>query len=260
MKDTSIEINYKFSQTHSSVDATIAKILVEMSKAKIGGVSESRKKKRLRKEGVHVRHNVRDVNPSVEEVAVDSPRENQDDDDIVVVSSTTSRRRTRAIAAAPEKKRAALGAWGDADDSTEPDEAMDLEELERLVEKKKASKKSKGKAKRPSNDDLKGEVSGGEDIASAVRRQSKGKMKVNDDRNRINNRRIAKGVEDMSIDMSIGGVHFNSKENEARWNFVCARNILPERYLSEATMKNQTCMEIIEESGMLAISGDIGPH
>ncbi|GAA0173096.1 hypothetical protein LIER_26785 [Lithospermum erythrorhizon] len=52
---------------------------------------------------------------------VDSPKENEEDDDIVVVSSTDK-----------------------------PDEAIDLEELERLVEEKKTAKKGKGKAKRHS--------------------------------------------------------------------------------------------------------------
>ncbi|GAA0140182.1 hypothetical protein LIER_01581 [Lithospermum erythrorhizon] len=198
---------------------------------------------------------------------VDSPKVNQDND-VLIVSSTVSRRRTRASAAALEKKRATLGAWGDDVESVEPDEAMDLEELERLVEEKKAAKKGKGKHKRPSEVESKGNVQKkrkgvvisepslgrnrdkfvvddvedveGEDIAGAVRRRSKGKMKVNDDRNRIKNRRITKGVKDMSTE----GVQFSSKENEARWNFICARNILPERYLSEATMKNQTYMDI----------------
>ncbi|GAA0170835.1 hypothetical protein LIER_25014 [Lithospermum erythrorhizon] len=167
-----------------------------MSKAKIGGISRSRKKLGLRKQGVPIRHDVRDVNPSVEEVAVDSSTENQDDDDVVVVSSTASRRRTRASVASLEKKRVTLGV--DIVDSAEPVEAMDLEELEKLVEKKKAAKKGKGKTKRPSNEELKGEDVEGESVASLDRRNSKGKLKVNDDRNRINNRRIAQGVENVS--------------------------------------------------------------
>ncbi|GAA0184114.1 hypothetical protein LIER_31411 [Lithospermum erythrorhizon] len=162
---------------------------------------------------------------------------------------------------------------------------MNLKELEELVEKKKAPKKSKGNAKGPSTDELKEGVASKkrsrvfifepsydrdkenfvvddvenieeENVASAARRKSKGKMKVNDDWNMINNRRVAKGVEEMSNE----GVDFNYKENEARWSFVYARNILLERYLSEATMKNQTYMDIIEESGMLVISADIGPQ
>ncbi|GAA0171617.1 hypothetical protein LIER_25605 [Lithospermum erythrorhizon] len=138
VNDTSIETSYKSAKTHSYVDPIVAEILAEMSKVKIGGVSGSRKKKRLGKQGVPVRHNIRDVNPFVEEVAVDSPGENQDDDDVVDVSSTANRKRTRANAAALEKKRVALGAGGDVVDSAELVEAMDLEELGKLVEKKKA--------------------------------------------------------------------------------------------------------------------------
>ncbi|GAA0153435.1 hypothetical protein LIER_11676 [Lithospermum erythrorhizon] len=78
-------------------------------------------------------------------------------------------------------------------------------------------------------------------------------MKLKDDRNRMNNRRIAKRVDDMDTE----GTDFASEENEAWWNFVCARNILAERYLSEATVKNQTYMDILDESGMNALVGDI---
>ncbi|GAA0154058.1 hypothetical protein LIER_12148 [Lithospermum erythrorhizon] len=60
--------------------------------------------------------------------------------------------------------------------------------------------------------------------------------------------------------MSTEGVQFCSEGNEARWNFICTRNILPERYLSKATMKNQTYMDILEKSKMLAIAGNIRPH
>ncbi|GAA0156369.1 hypothetical protein LIER_13883 [Lithospermum erythrorhizon] len=60
--------------------------------------------------------------------------------------------------------------------------------------------------------------------------------------------------------MDLEGVLFSSEENEARWNFVCSRNILSERYLSDATMKNQTYMDILDESGLSALVEDIGPH
>ncbi|GAA0174485.1 hypothetical protein LIER_27869 [Lithospermum erythrorhizon] len=153
------------------------------------------------------------------------------------------------------------------------------------MQKKKAAKKGKENAKRPSVDELKEgvafkkrkgvfvyessqgrnkdkfiiddlEESSGEDAACLAKRKSKGKIKLNDDRNRINNRRIAKGVEDMDTE----GIDFASEENEARWNFVCAKKILAERYLSEATVKNQTYMHILDESGMNALVEDIGPH
>ncbi|GAA0150034.1 hypothetical protein LIER_37051 [Lithospermum erythrorhizon] len=53
--------------------------------------------------------------------------------------------------------------------------------------------------------------------------------------------------------MNIKGIDFASDENEDRWNFVCARNIFAERYLSEATVKNQTYMDILDESEIKAL-------
>ncbi|GAA0163122.1 hypothetical protein LIER_19071 [Lithospermum erythrorhizon] len=192
---------------------------------------------------------------------VDSSKKNQDDDDdVVLVSSTASRRRIRASAAALEKKRAVLGAGGDMGKSAEP---MDLENLEELkggsMPKKRKrvviSESSQGRDKDYFIvDDI--EVSEKEVATCLATRKSKGKMKLNDDPNRINNRRIAKGVEDMDTE----GIEFASKENGARWNFVYARNILAERYLSEASVENQTYMDILDESGMNALVGDIGPH
>ncbi|GAA0169708.1 hypothetical protein LIER_24128 [Lithospermum erythrorhizon] len=161
VKDTLVETSFKSAKTHSSGDPTVAEILVGSD------VGEG----------------------------VDSLEENQDDD-VVVVSYTVSRRRIRASVAALERKRVALGVGGDISGSVEPVYAIDLEELERLVDEKKAVQKGK-------------EDFEGGDIA---RRKSKEKLKVNDDRNRINNRRIAKGVKDMSTE----GVQFYSKKNEAR--------------------------------------------
>ncbi|GAA0148642.1 hypothetical protein LIER_08029 [Lithospermum erythrorhizon] len=234
VKDISTETSYKSANTHNSVDPMVAEILAGMREAgevveKWGGF-----KRRLSK---------------------------QDETDIVLVSSITSRRRTRTSDAALEKKRAALCARGDASGSVEPDEAIDVEELERLAEKKKAAKKGKGESKRPNKDGDNFIVDDEEayeekDAARAATRKSKGKLKVNDDRNRINKRRIARNIEDESTE----GVHFSADENAARWNFVCARNILPDRYLSDVTMKNHTYMDIIEEFGMLAITGEIGAH
>ncbi|GAA0144492.1 hypothetical protein LIER_24732 [Lithospermum erythrorhizon] len=255
VKNTSVETSYKFAKTHSSAEPTVAEILVGLKNVRV--------------------------------VAARGGRENQDeDDDVVMVSYTTSqsRRRTRAYVVALEKKRVALGARGDDSGSIKPEEAVDVEELERLGEKKRVAKKGKGKAKRPSGDEPRGsvpkrihgvvisepeqviggdkfviddvEISKDEDAAGGTRSRSKGKLNINDNRNRINNRRIAKDVEDVSTE----GVDFSARENEARWKFVCARNILPERYMSKVTIKNQTYMDIMEESGMLAIVGDIGPY
>ncbi|GAA0161819.1 hypothetical protein LIER_18050 [Lithospermum erythrorhizon] len=253
VKDTSFETSFKYAKSHSSVNPTVAEILDGLKKNAKGG----RIKRALRKRAAPVRYKARNKNPSVKENVGKSTRVDQgsDDDDVVVVSSTASMRRTRASVIALEKMRVALGAGGEMGVSIEADEVMDLEELEKLMQKKRLLRKVRGRNKdKFIVDDL--EDSGGEDAACIARRKSKGKMKINGDRNRINNRMIAKGIEEMSTE----GVDFNSEENEARWNSVCARNIHPERYLSEATMKNQTYMDIIEESRMLVISDETGPH
>ncbi|GAA0164084.1 hypothetical protein LIER_19803 [Lithospermum erythrorhizon] len=210
VKETSDETIYKSAKTHSSVDPTVAEILVGMKWVKSSAVRGGRIKRRLRKQGVVVRHERKNVTPSVEEVAEDSPVE-KDDDDILVISSTTgkSMRRTQASIAAFDKKRAAL-------------------------EKKKAAKKGKAKAKRPSTDQTGGSVPkkrngvvisepkslargnkfvvDEEGAAKVLREKSKGKLKVTDNRNTINNRRITKDVDDVPID----GVDFCSEEHEAR--------------------------------------------
>ncbi|GAA0167542.1 hypothetical protein LIER_40400 [Lithospermum erythrorhizon] len=178
----------------------------------------------------------------------------ESDDEAVIVSLTASRRRTKSCAAALEKKKTVLGLGGeDVDNSMEPSEAVNLEEMERKVEEKKRIEKGKGKAKRPNEvhasgstskkrrgivvSDSKSPVRGDrfvvddvaesdkECIAKSLRERSKDKLKINDSRNRINNKRIAKDVKEIPTD----GVDFCSKEHETRWKFVCARNILPER-------------------------------
>ncbi|GAA0170494.1 hypothetical protein LIER_24739 [Lithospermum erythrorhizon] len=174
------------------------------------------------------------VNPSHRHVKGDSSAvnpivdvENQDDD-VVVVSYTTSKsmRMTKASVAVLEKKKSALGVGGvDVEAADEPEKVVDVEELERHGEKKKASKKGKAKAKRPSTDQVGGSIpkkrkgvviskpkspargdkfvvddadeSGEEDMVEMLRKRSKDKLKVNDNRNRINNMRIAKDVQDV---------------------------------------------------------------
>ncbi|GAA0154502.1 hypothetical protein LIER_12461 [Lithospermum erythrorhizon] len=111
------------------------------------------------------------------------------------VSSTASKRRTRANALVLERKRAALDAG---------------EDMSCTWSQKKGYQEEQGNKDKFVVDDL--EESGREDVSCITRRKSKGKMKLNDYRNRINNRRIAKGIEEMSTH----GVEFNSEENEAR--------------------------------------------
>ncbi|GAA0185345.1 hypothetical protein LIER_32633 [Lithospermum erythrorhizon] len=141
VKDTSVETSFKSAKSQSSVNPTMAKILDGLKKNAKGG----RIKRALRKQAAPVRYKARDVNPSVGENAGKSTRKDQgSDDDVVVVSSTASKRRTRASTIALEKKRGTLNVGRE----VEAEEVMDLEELENLLQKKKA-------AKRTNIDDLK---------------------------------------------------------------------------------------------------------
>ncbi|GAA0153388.1 hypothetical protein LIER_37668 [Lithospermum erythrorhizon] len=204
VKDTS---NMSRPKSHNSVDPTVAEILTNLGKGIVG-----------------------------------------DNDDVVVVSETASRRRTRASGAALKTKREAAGLEEEKSKSGEP---IDLEELESLNKKEKAAEKGKGK--RPCFEKSKGESvpkkrkginisepaqgkakdkfvvddaedSEEDDVVYLAKRKFKGKIKLNDDRNRINNRRIVKGIDEVSTE----GIMFNFEENEARWNSVRARKITRE--------------------------------
>ncbi|GAA0153469.1 hypothetical protein LIER_37683 [Lithospermum erythrorhizon] len=184
---------------------------------------------------------------NVEGGAVDSPVENQDENDVVVVSYTTSKNRVVDVEA-----------------DKEPTEAVDVEELENLAEKRKVVKKGKGKANRPSTDkyrepipkkrkgvsisEPKNPIRGDrfvldyaadefeeEDIGEILKKRSKGKLKKYDNKNKVNKRRIAKDVPDVPIVR----VDFNSEKHEARWKFICGKNNLLERYMFDMLEINE---------------------
>ncbi|GAA0164446.1 hypothetical protein LIER_39785 [Lithospermum erythrorhizon] len=218
VKDTSGETSYKSARTHSSTEPTVAEVLAGLKN--VGVVTEK----------------------------------GESEDDVVIVSSTASRRRTKSYVAAFEKKKTILGLGENVDNPMEPSEDVDLEEMKRKAKENKKIKKGQGKAKRSSDDHISGSVSKKrkgvvisepkiptrgdkfvvDDVAEsdeegaikAHRERSKGKMKINDNRNMINNRRISKDVDDVPTD----GVDFCSEEHKARWKYVCVRNILPERF------------------------------
>ncbi|GAA0166654.1 hypothetical protein LIER_40231 [Lithospermum erythrorhizon] len=122
VKDILDETSYKSAKTHSSMDPTVAEILARLKGTKPSAV----------RGGCCVM--------------------------VVFYTTSKSRRRTRASIAALEKK-AALGVRGvDVEVAEEPAEVVDMEELERQNEKKKASKKGKAKAKRASTNQVGGSV------------------------------------------------------------------------------------------------------
>ncbi|GAA0152264.1 hypothetical protein LIER_10784 [Lithospermum erythrorhizon] len=212
-----------------------------------GVVGGSRKKRRLRNQGVLVRHDVEKDPPVVnlgdEGVVVDSPRVNQDDDDVVVIFHTTSKtmKRTNTSVAFLEKKRVALVAG-----------EMRLRLLRRQKRVSTTPKKNKWviifEPKRTVGDDKfipddEENESEDEEVAKILKERSRGKLKKNDNMNRVNNRWIAKDVPNLPTD----GVEFNSEKKEARWKFICARNILPERTNKEITGATMKLGDIIKD-------------
>ncbi|GAA0176026.1 hypothetical protein LIER_29093 [Lithospermum erythrorhizon] len=207
VKDTMDKTSNESAKIHSFVDPTVAEILGGMKEVKVGTARV-----------------------------------------VIYYTASKTRKRTWASVVALEKKRIALGTGGVVVvTSEEQKESVDVEELDKKVEKLRAAKKGKEKAKRPSGDKDGGSVpkkKRKEDVAEILKQRSKEKLKKNDNRNKVYNRRIAKDVPNVPIE----GVDFNSEEHEARWKFICASNILPEKYLFEITYNNQTYIAILEDA------------
>ncbi|GAA0171687.1 hypothetical protein LIER_41202 [Lithospermum erythrorhizon] len=86
--------------------------------------------------------------------------------------------------------------------------------------------------------------------------QEFGKLKINNTRTRVNNKRIPNNVAPISTD----GIALNSKDEEARWKFIYNRRLAPERVLLDVTKRNKTIMKIINETGMESVVNNVGPH
>ncbi|GAA0174884.1 hypothetical protein LIER_28175 [Lithospermum erythrorhizon] len=205
VKDTSCETSYKSARTHSSIEPTVAEVLAGLKKTRVVTKKEVRLKK----------------------------RENQvSDDDVVIVSSTASRRRTRSCAVALEKKKTTLGLGGeDVDNSVEPSEVIDLEEMERKAEKNKRVKKGKGKAKRPSEVHVSG-------FASKKRRG----VVISDPKSPV---RRDMFVVDDAAESYEEGITKSLREREVP---------------IYGTYNNQKYIDILQDAEVLSILSDIGPH
>ncbi|GAA0163826.1 hypothetical protein LIER_39667 [Lithospermum erythrorhizon] len=83
-----------------------------------------------------------------------------------------------------------------------------------------------------------------------------GKLKINDTRKRVNNKRIPKNV----APVSTVGIALNSKDEEAKWKFIYNRKLAPERVLSDVTKRNMVIMNIIKEVGILSVVDNVGPY
>ncbi|GAA0163971.1 hypothetical protein LIER_19714 [Lithospermum erythrorhizon] len=97
-----------------------------------------------------------------------------------------------------------------------------------------------------------------EDIDAIIikRRKVKGKLKIDENRSRVGNKRIPKNVAVVSTE----NVALNSEEEEAKWRFVASRRIAAERMLSEVTKKNAYIMGILEDAEVMPIVETVGPY
>ncbi|GAA0176116.1 hypothetical protein LIER_29168 [Lithospermum erythrorhizon] len=96
-----------------------------------------------------------------------------------------------------------------------------------------------------------------EDIVVVIikRRKAKGKLKINENRSRVRNKRVPKNVV-----VSTENVAMNSKEEEAKWKFVASRRIFAERMMSENTKKNPDIMSILEDAGVMPTVEIVSPY
>ncbi|GAA0163497.1 hypothetical protein LIER_19345 [Lithospermum erythrorhizon] len=97
-----------------------------------------------------------------------------------------------------------------------------------------------------------------EDITAIIikRRKAKGKLKIDENRYKVENKRIPKNVATVSTE----NVALNSEEKEAKWRFVACRRIAAERMLSEVTKKNADIMGILEDAGVMPTVETVGPY
>ncbi|GAA0170227.1 hypothetical protein LIER_24533 [Lithospermum erythrorhizon] len=67
------------------------------------------------------------------------------------------------------------------------------------------------------------------------------KVKNDDTRTRVNNKRIPKNV----APLSTVGIALNSKDEESKWKFIYNRRLAPKRVLSDVTKRNMLVREFI---------------
>ncbi|GAA0158009.1 hypothetical protein LIER_38569 [Lithospermum erythrorhizon] len=88
------------------------------------------------------------------------------------------------------------------------------------------------------------------DAYRVSKRKSKGKLKKNDNRTRIGNRRVAHDVPNAPLE----GIILESEDQRATWKIICGRKIVPERSLSKAIIKNsQTYIDILQDAKVLSM-------
>ncbi|GAA0172164.1 hypothetical protein LIER_26043 [Lithospermum erythrorhizon] len=97
-----------------------------------------------------------------------------------------------------------------------------------------------------------------EDVAAVMsrRRKAKSKLKINENRTRVGNKRVSKNIDYVSTN----NVVLNTNKEKAKWKFLANGRIAAERMLSEATKKNANIMGILEDAGVMPTIKIVGPY
>ncbi|GAA0141274.1 hypothetical protein LIER_02454 [Lithospermum erythrorhizon] len=96
-----------------------------------------------------------------------------------------------------------------------------------------------------------------EDIVAAIikRRKATSKLKLNENRTRVGNKRVPKNVV-----VSTMNVALNSKEEQAKWRFVANRRVTAKKMFYEVTNKNANIICILEGADFMPTVEAIGPY
>ncbi|GAA0145325.1 hypothetical protein LIER_05546 [Lithospermum erythrorhizon] len=97
-----------------------------------------------------------------------------------------------------------------------------------------------------------------EDIEAVMRkrRKAKGKLKIDENRTRVRNKRIPKNADVVSTT----DVILSTNEEKVGWKFGARRRIDVERMLSEATKKNADIMGILKSANVMPTVKIVGPY
>ncbi|GAA0186770.1 hypothetical protein LIER_34058 [Lithospermum erythrorhizon] len=85
------------------------------------------------------------------------------------------------------------------------------------------------------------------DVVAVIRKRKKatGKLKLNENRTKVRNKRVSKNV----VVVSTTNVSLNSEKEEAKCRFVGNNKVVAEKMLSEVTKKNANIIGILEGAG-----------
>ncbi|GAA0167472.1 hypothetical protein LIER_22399 [Lithospermum erythrorhizon] len=146
---------------------------------------------------------------------------------------------------------------GDADVHEEADDHVPEEEVP-LVVQPTISDEWLPEHEQGGNSEEEAQESDEEDVVAVIsrRRKATGKLKLNENRTQVGNKRVPNNV----AAVSTGNVVLNSEEEEAKWRFVANKRVAPKKILSEVIKKNSRIIGILEGIGVIPIVDTVGPY